>query len=480
MPLLGTAPVPVEDWTTILGREVFGIEDAARTKFSPRFRSLAPFFMRLKGGFDDPFETFPKQQAWQKDVFNTFLLGLPWEISLAFRHLQERRTHLKQIEEAGRTGELAHLAGNLGLLETEAAVAGSRVARLEKDVSAFRVHPEYETVRAEADRLTRQMQSLRDEDVIDHQVLDGYRRSMTAEPEEPVEDLAAVYEEAGLVFPGALRRSLIEVQAFHSAVVAHRRAFLADEVRRLERAIADRDKLLRELDVQRQRVTEILRTTGALDEYTALQSRLSDARSRLDALNHQVRSLQGVEKARADLEADEASLAARLVTEDQARGAIRSRALGLFRTYSSALVEGGGTLTVHPGRRGYAFEHDVPGKTSEGRRKLAVFCYDLVLATLWREQGKGLGFLVHDSESFSGMDPLQLQYALNLAARHAGELGIQHIMTLGDHKLEGFDADPFSCLELHDKDASGSLLGFRYETPSRLKGVPLPPTYEEE
>lgn len=465
-PATNDVTIPVARWTELLGRQCFGLEQPSGP-FLPTFRALCNYFVRPPGGFLDPFETRPKQVRWQREVYNAFLLMLPWELSVELRRVEEAQRELATVARSAKSGQMRQIIGDVPELEDRLATVRRRVQKLKAEIDGFRVHPEYEQIRAEGDAISAEIRDLRDKDFLDRQMLDGYRHSLDAESSDEAGDVDALYAEAGMAFPEQVRRTLAEVRSFHAAVLRNRRDFLAEEMRRLAGDVAERERRLQELDRKRADVVGILRSTGALGDFTVLQERLSGLKAEEESLRDRVASIRAWDRAKAELESQQASLAARLRVEDDAHEAPRTEAMTLFHELTDKMVMGGGRLIMQPGRRGYDFDHKLQGKPSEGRKKVAVYAYDMTLAAMWARRNGGLGFCVHDSEMFSGMDDAQKTPAFDVGMAMAAAEGFQHIVTISSDRVpDGFPLADYQCLELHDRDPSGSLLGFRYELPS--------------
>src|SRR5690606_6485368 len=82
-----------------------------------------------------------------------------------------------------------------------------------------------------------------------------------------------LYADAGISLPGVTLRRIEEVQAFHHEIIENRREFLAAEVSRLKRELLAREELIKAKSNERATVMEVLKTHGALEEYTLIQKR---------------------------------------------------------------------------------------------------------------------------------------------------------------------------------------------------------------
>jgi uncharacterized protein YydD (DUF2326 family) len=100
---------------------------------------------------------------------------------------------------------------------------------------------------------------------------------------------------------------------------------------------------------------------------------------------------------------------------------------------------------------------------------MQIFCFDLMLTEMSHKQGRGPGFLIHDSHLFDGVDERQVAKALQLGAERAEASGFQYIVTLNSDALPregfrgGFDIQS-RVLEtkLTDATETGGLFGLRF------------------
>ena len=118
----GKQVLKIREWRKILGSLVFGmpINDEGR-QFMPTFRSLISYFVRRGvDAFSNPFEHFRKQLEWDKQVNNTFLLGLAWEDASDLQSIKEQEKlldSLKKLKKIKQTRIVTRVFGSLGELE---------------------------------------------------------------------------------------------------------------------------------------------------------------------------------------------------------------------------------------------------------------------------------------------------------------------------------------------------------------------------
>jgi uncharacterized protein YydD (DUF2326 family) len=92
-----------------------------------------------------------------------------------------------------------------------------------------------------------------------------------------------------------------------------------------------------------------------------------------------------------------------------------------------------------------------------------------MLSELATKRGLGLGFLIHDSHLFDGVDERQVAKALQLGAEHAERIGFQYIVTMNSDALpqDGFQDDfdvwkHVNSTRLFDEEETGGLFGVRF------------------
>jgi len=461
----------VEDWKKVLGTLVFGLPINEERQFAPAFRSLISYFIRPgKDAFSTPFEYFRKQPEWEKQVFNTFLLGLAWEDASDWQGLKEQEKlldSLKKLKKNNQSGVATRILGSLGELEAARVRIEQQLQRRGEALNNFRVHPQYHELQQEANLLTTEIHDITNENLFNRQLLTFYQSSLEQENEPSQADVARLYESAGIELPGLVSRRLEEVETFHRQIIENRREFLATEVKRLRRTITALDKIIREKTDQRASRLEVLQTHGALEEYTRLQELYLEARSNLNDINQRIDELRKVEEGKSSLRIEKELLKQRTRRDYEERHSQAERAIALFNSNSQALYDAPGTLAINVGSAGFQFNVEIERDRSEGIGKMKIFCYDLMLAQLWSQHEPSPNVLVHDSTLFDGVDERQVALALELAARESERLGFKYICALNSDMVPltefspGFDFDSFVRLRLTD-DEGGNLLGVNF------------------
>ena len=460
----------IPEWTTALGQQLFGISaEEPAYKYRPTFRSLISYLIRRgRDAFSSPFTHYRRQNEWDKQVNNAFLLGLGWEHAGQLQELKDQEKTLNELRRAARNGLLEGLVGTLGNLEAERTRLDSEIRQRSEALESFRVHPQYGEIEREANELTSRIQRMSNDNIADGRLVGLYRTSLEDDRAPDTNEVLEVYEEVNVTMPDIVKRRLEEVQDFHRQIVANRRSYLQSEMQKIEATRTQRDLDLQQETERRAQLLGVLRTHGALQEYTSLQELHLDLVSRRNDVDSRISNLRRFEQGRSEVRVNRELLlqAARRDFEESREN--RTRAINIFNANSQALYSAPGNLVVDVANTGFDFDVDILRADSQGINSMKIFCYDLMLAQLWASQQPSPRLLMHDSTIFDGVDERQIAQSLELAQLEADRNGFQYICALNSDALPSsefspdFDLESFVRLRLTDESEVGGLLGIRY------------------
>ncbi|HRQ42092.1 MAG TPA: DUF2326 domain-containing protein [Chloroflexota bacterium] len=463
------ASLSLRDWNAVLGWLMFDLPVSNEEKYRPTFRSLINYFIREgRDAFSTPFEHYRKQQVWDKQVNNTFLLNLGWEQAQWWQVLKDREKAIQQLKDVSKSGLMPNLMGSIGDLEAERVRQAEQVARTQEQLNSFRVHPQYQEIEERANVLTALIHQFSNENLQDRRMVGFYQSGLANERPASEEAVLSLYEEAGVALPNNVVKRLTDVQEFHRKITADRRAFLEREIQRLQDDLVERSEKVRAATNERASLLQILQTHGALAEYTTLQQRHIQIMTGLEEVKTRIDNLRKFEREKSNLKIEKERLLVEAQSDYEERQEIRQRAISLFNANSETLYKAPGRLIINVDATGYKFQVEIERSTSQGVEQMKVFSYDLMLAQLWSERDFGPGFLIHDSTIFDGVDERQVAQALQLAAHESELRGFQYICCLNSDLIpeddfdEGFDLYAYKRLELTDASEDGGLLGIRF------------------
>ena len=452
----------------ILGSWLYDLQDEDLADLV-RYHDLIQYDIRLDS-VDNPFKCRSSQYASSIHLSNSYMLDLSWRFVSEGQRLSKLETELsqrqKQLDDS--LNDLATHMNSIGELETERSRLQNLVAKTDKELKSFQVHPQYMQIQSEANDLTRQIHDLNNEALQLRRLIDFHRQSMTAEELAQDSRVVDLYDAAKVALAEPIRKRLEDVQQFHHQVTNNRRDFLRSEASRLGRQLADTNLAIEEKSSRRALLMRVLNTHGAIEEFSELRQLNLQQHTDLETIENCLESRKQIETETSELNIEREKLFLDARRDFGEQITIR-RAREIFNSNSEALYEAPGSLIVDLDREtGYKFRIDINREGSAGISKMKVFCYDLMRAELWSTREVRPGFLIHDSDIFAGVDERQLALALQLAERKSRECGFQYIVCLNSDQVprddfsDDFDFDSFVRLKLTDDTPAGSLLGMRF------------------
>jgi uncharacterized protein YydD (DUF2326 family) len=470
--LQGRSRLSNTEWISILGNSFFGLNtvEDGDGKF-PTFRSLFAYFVRrqLSGAFTTPEKQATMQQTGDFQMALMFLLGLDWEIARDWQVVRTREKTLDELKKAAGEGAFGSIIGRAADLRTMLTIAEARLKELRDVIQQFRVLPQYRDMEAEASKLTRELNDLANANTIDLSAVRDLELALGTEQPPSLIDLDAIYQEAGVVLPGLVQKRYEDVQSFHESVVRNRRDYLAGELEAADARIASRNQQKARLDERRAEVMGILKSHGALDQFTQLQREVGRVESEVESLRQRYEAAEKLEGTKNELGIERNRLTLRLRRDFAEQRERLSEAILAFEATSKRLYESAGSMLIEETSNGPSLTFPMQGSRSKGIKNMQIYCFDMMLMRLCAKRGYGPGFLVHDSHLFDGVDGRQIISAMKVGAETAKELGFQYIVSMNEddafkEKEDGFDLDDFVLpIRLTDATEDGGLFGIRFD-----------------
>nr|WP_198921845.1 ABC-three component system protein [Enterobacter asburiae] len=459
------------EWITHLGEEMFGLSslEAAGSK-PPSFRSLFAYFVRrqMSGAFTTPEKQATMQGTGDMQMALMFLLGLDWQIARDWQAVREREKTLEELKKAAGSGVLGSIIGKAADLRTQLTLQEARLKKLAAEIEAFQVLPEYRELEVESARLTRQLNELANANTLDFSAIRDLENALASEIPPDLDDLQAIYQEAGVALPGLVKRRYDDVKSFHQSVVRNRKDYLSTELEAAKLRIEQRDTQKAKLDQRRAEIMGILKSHGALDQFLKLQGELGRAESEVKSLRQRFEAAEQLEGTKNELEIERNLLTIRLRRDFSEQSERLAEAIVAFEETSQRLYESAGSMTIDETPNGPMFKFPMQGQRSKGIKNMQIFCFDMMLMRLCHKRQIGPGFLIHDSHLFDGVDGRQVISALRLGAEISQELGFQYIVTMNEDDafkevIDGFDLhDYVLSTRLTDATEDGGLFGIRF------------------
>lgn len=470
-PLATKTEFSVPELHEFLGEQMFGLSslEAAGSK-PPSFRSLFAYFARRQasGAFMEPDKSVSMQHTGDMQMALMFLLGLDWQIARDWQAVRNQEKTLRELKKAAGKGAFGSIIGKAADLRTELTIQEARLKRLYEQIESFRVLPEYRDLEIESASLTRQLNELANANTIDLAAIRDLESALESEVPPGHEDLLALYQEAGIVLPGLVKRRYEDVQSFHESVVRNRKDYLSSELEAAKLRIELRDSKKIQLDQRRSEILGILKSHGALEQFLKLQGELGRLESEVESLRQRFEAAEQLQSSKNELEIERNRLMIRLGRDFTEQKERLGEAIVAFEETSQRLYESAGSMTVDETSNGPIFKFQMQGQRSKGIKNMQIFCFDMMLMRLCANRQIGPGFLIHDSHLFDGVDGRQVISALHLGSEIAQELGFQYIVTMNEDDafkevIDNFDLNEYVLpTRLTDATKDGGLFGIRF------------------
>jgi uncharacterized protein YydD (DUF2326 family) len=463
-----------EVWKEVLGNFFFKlpyhIKKGERKLFTPTFRSLISYFVRREeeGGFTEPQMNSRQQQLWDTQTAVSYLLGFDLNVPYQFQQVRNREKTVRELKKllTGQ-GEIQGIE-SIGDLRTQAALTERSVEKLKKQLLDFQVLEEYHDLENEARSLTKQISALIDEKVLDREYLDILQESFSSENPPEMDKVIRIYKEALSEVPDMVRRKLEETRVFYESVVRNRRLYLEGEITELQAKIKKKDGAIEAFEKRKSEIMNILNSHGALEQYSNLQAELTRMHIILESTKEKIRLLEQLSETKSEAKLERAKLELMLKKNYAEQAELYNKAIKVFEDFSSQFYENPGSLVIEPTPNGPDFYVKIQGERSKGIRNIQIFCFDMMLMQILKDQGFGPDFLIHDSHLFDGVDERQIATALKIGKETSERLRFQYIVTMNSDVLPkrdivGIDLNSFKVsVELDDKTDTGGLFGFRF------------------
>ena len=460
------------NWKVVLAKLMFGVEEQEGS-WTPTFRSMISYFARRErsGGLHLSVRQSAQQATADYQINLSYLLGLDWTVPQSWQTVRDREKNLGELRKSLKEGTFGQFIDKASTLKTQLVLAQDRLAKLKDQLASFRVVEEYHELERESSELTSRLAVLADENTLDLRYIAESERTMEEEVPPAPPDLQRLYTEAGVVLPGLVQRRFEDVKTFHESVIRNRQSYLHGEVEAARHRLSERGQAQQRLDERRAQVLGILKSSGALDQFTALQGEVVRTEVAVETLRQKYDAAEALESGTLKLKMERTHLQERLRQDYSERESIVNEAILTFQEISSSLYEESkaGSLTLNPTENGPEFEIEIQGSKSRGVNNMQIFCFDMMLTLLSLRRGRSPMFLIHDSHLFDGVDERQAGKALALGAELARRHGFQYIVTLNTDDIPketppGFKVEDHALdVRLSDATEDGGLFGFRFD-----------------
>lgn len=291
------------------------------------------------------------------------------------------------------------------------------------------------------------------------------------------DDAKKLFEEAGVLFAGQIKKDFHQLIAFNRAITDERHVYLQEERAEIEAELKRINADLNALGKRRSDMLAFLSGTDTFAKYKQVSAELITLCADITSLERQRAFLHRLQELRADIRTlteDRGRLQTEIETNVEAQNADKSSLFSTIRLFFNEIVEEvvdrKALLSVSPNQQGHLeFKAEILDEAGNATsadmghtyRKLLCIAFDMAVLRAHLDN-RFPRFVYHDGV-FESLDDRKKENLL-LVIRRYTELGIQSVITLIDSDLPARDnADPpiFDeeeiVLRLHDENEQGRL-----------------------
>jgi uncharacterized protein YydD (DUF2326 family) len=286
-----------------------------------------------------------------------------------------------------------------------------------------------------------------------------------------------LFEEAGVLFKGQIKKDFQQLIAFNRAITDERRGYLQEERVEVEAELKRINAELNTLGKKRSEMLSFLSGTDIFGKYKQVSDEMVTLRADITSLERQRGFLHRLQELRTEIRAlteERGHLQTLIEVDVEKQNSDQNSLFSAIRVFFSEIVEEvidrKALLSVSPNQAGHLdFRAEILDEsgnaTSADRghtyRKLLCIAFDLAILRAHLDD-KFPRFVYHDGV-FESLDDRKKENLLAVIRRYA-ELGMQPIITLIDSDLPARAADEWAvfssdevAITLHDEGQQGRL-----------------------
>lgn len=285
-----------------------------------------------------------------------------------------------------------------------------------------------------------------------------------------------LFEEAGILFDGQIKKDFQQLIAFNRAITDERRIYLQEEREEIESDLKRVNTELNALGKRRSEILSFLSGTDVFGKYRQVSDEMITLRADITSLERQRGFLHRLQELRADIRTlteARGHLQTQIEEDVERQNADQDSMFSTIRLFFSEIVEEvidrKALLSVSPNQAGHLeFKAEILDESGNatsadmGHTYRKLLCIALDLAVLRAYSNDKFPHFVYHDGVFESLDDRKKENLLAVIQRYA-ELGLQPVITLIDSDLparaDGVSvfSDEEVILTLHDESEDGRL-----------------------
>lgn len=461
--------------------KIFGITEPVHYL---TWRSLISRFLRpRKESYVHFNSTSAKETPYSKLINTSYLLGL--DIGLIQRK-KELKVELDRIDTMKMSLENDEIFQKYFTqdkdVDIEVVDLEDKVKTLKVFLESFQVSDSYYDIQQEADKLKYDGQQIKNRITLLQNSIIQIDKTIEIKSDVTPETIVKLYSEAKQHLQKAVIKTLEEVNDFHTTLTRERKERLLSEKKQLFSEVETLEKKRKDAGDKLNEHLKFLGKHKALDEFVAVNTKLSDLNISLEKLKSYKGLLQEYQNKTDEIGiifSEENIKTNNYLTEAHS---LTEKNINTFRLLSKRFYDdkaGGIEVKQNKGINQVRFDINVhiDDDTSDGVNEVKIFCFDMTL--LLTRHTHSVRFILHDSRLYSNIDPRQRATLFRLCDEYSTKGKFQYIATVNEDQIE-------SVREHYSKDEYKKIIGDNRildltdeSEESRLLGVHLNIDYEK-
>ncbi len=281
--ILNGEKTSLKKYNKIMQEKVFDLNDDKKIDYLT-FRSLISRFIRRYKSSYNKYDIYVSQETdYQKSINNRYLLGLSAEL------IQNKMKLKKEIEQLGSTKKTVekdavlkeYFVGNEDL-DIQITDLKDEIKEVENKIRSFKVAENYKDMQLKADGIAHEKKEILNRLVIIENSIRKIDKSLKIKSDIQLESILQVYKEAQVVFEDKVVKNLEQVTEFHNKLLQNRQQRLENQKNSMINERLSLEQKAQEYGNELDKLMYFLGSHGALEEYTAINDRLSELKLRLE------------------------------------------------------------------------------------------------------------------------------------------------------------------------------------------------------
>lgn len=286
-----------------------------------------------------------------------------------------------------------------------------------------------------------------------------------------------LFEEAGILFPGQIKKDFEQLISFNRAIAHERRSYLQEESSEIHIMLKRVNDELNDLGKQRSDILSFLSSTDVFNKYKQVSDDIVTLRADIISLERRRELLHRLQEQRANIRTlteECGHIQAKIEIDVEQQNADKNSLFSSIRLFFNEIIEDvisrKALLSVSPNKLGHlVFKAEIldesgnPTSADLGHTYKKLLCIAFDLAILRAHLNDRFPRFVYHDGVFESLDNRKKENLLTVIRRYA-ELGLQPIITLIESDLPSrinengsvFDENEI-ILQLHDENDQGRL-----------------------